>query len=84
MTDTLEVVDALIVVPKFDNLVHTSGDEVFALVVDGEGVKLSSVRAIEQTDSLAVVAIPVADFAVRASSEQLGLIGVIDNLLEHG
>lgn len=84
MTDTLEVVDALIVVPKFDNLVHASGDEVFALVVDGEGVKLSSVRTVEQTDSLAVVAIPVADFAVRASSEQLRLIGVIDNLLEHG
>ncbi len=84
MTDTLEVVDSLIVVPKFDNLVHASGDEVFALVVDGESVELTSVRAVEQTDSLAVIAIPVADFAIRAGSEKLGLIGVIDNLLEHG
>jgi len=64
VTNTLEVVDSLIVVPKLDNLVVTSGDEVFSLGVDGESVELTSLGAIEQADSLTVIAIPVADLAI--------------------
>lgn len=71
MADTLEVVDALIVVPKLDDLVVTGGDEVLALLEDGEGVELAGVGAVEQADGLAVVAVPIADLAVGAGRQQL-------------
>jgi hypothetical protein len=71
VADTLEVVDALIVVPKLDDLVVTGGDEVLALLEDGEGVELAGVGAVEQADGLAVVAVPIADLAVGAGRQQL-------------
>jgi len=71
VADTFEVVDALIVVPKLDDLVVTGGDEVLALLEDGEGVELAGVGAVEQANGLAVVAVPIADLAVGAGRQQL-------------
>ena len=41
VTNTPVVADALIVVPKLDDLVITAGNEVLALSEDGESIELS-------------------------------------------
>ena len=51
---------------------------------DCECVELAGLGAIEHADGLTVVAVPVGNLAIRASSQELRLIWVIDNLLEHG
>ena len=71
MANTVVVADALIVVPELDDLVVAARDEVLALSVDGKGVELASVAAVEHADGLAVIAVPVGDLAVRASCQKL-------------
>ena len=65
------VADALIVVPKLDDLVVSTGDEVLASAEDGEGVELARVATVEHADGLAIVAVPIGDLAVRASCQKL-------------
>ena len=65
------VADALIVVPKLDDLVVSTGDEVLASAEDGEGVELARVATVEHADGLAIVAVPVGDLAVRAGCQKL-------------
>ena len=84
VANTAVVADALVVVPKLDLLVFSSTDEVLTSLGNGESVKLTTVRAIEHTDSLAIEAVPVGNLAVRTAREELGLIWVVDQLLEHG
>ena len=84
MANTLVVADALIVVPKLDDLVVAGGDEVLTLSEDGESVKLTGIGAVEHADGLAIVAVPVGNLAVGAGSDELRLIRVVDDLLEHG
>ena len=83
MADTLVVVDALIVVPELNDFVVSAGDEVLALGEDRQRVQLTGVGSIEHADGLAVVAVPVGDLAVGASSDELRLVRVVDDLLEH-
>ena len=66
-----EIVDALVVVPELDDLVVAGRDEVLALLEDGESVQLARVRAVKEADGLPIVAVPVADLAIGASSEEL-------------
>ena len=84
MANACEVVDSLIVVPELDDLIIARGDEVLTLLEDGESVELARVRAIEEADGLTIVAVPVADLAIRTGGEELRLIGVVHDLLEHG
>ena len=51
---------------------------------DCKCVELAGLRAIEHADSLSVVAVPVGNLAIGASSQELRLIWVVDALLEHG
>jgi hypothetical protein len=44
---------------------------VFTLISDGERVELARVGTVEHADRLAVEAVPVGHFAVRAASEEL-------------
>ena len=83
MTNALVVVNAVIVIPKLDDLVIAGGDEVLALGVDGERVELASLGTVEHADGLTIVAVPVGDLAIGARSQELGLIWVVDDLLEH-
>ena len=71
MSNTLVVADSLIVVPELDDLVFSSGDEVLTFAVDGEGVDFSRGGGIEHADGLAVIAVPVADLAIRAGCQEL-------------
>ena len=84
VTNTAVVADALIVVPELDLLVFSSTDKVLTSRGDSESVKLTTVGAVEHTDGLAIEAVPVSHFAVRSASEELRLIWVVDQLLEHG
>ena len=83
MSNTLEVVDALIVVPHLDDLIVARGDEVLALGVDGECVELTRVGAVQHADGLAIVAVPVRDLAIGAGRHELRLIWVVHYLFEH-
>jgi len=56
---------------------------VLALLEDGESIELARVGAVKKADGLAIVAVPVADLAIGAGSNKLGLIGVVHDLLEH-
>lgn len=78
------IADALIVVPKFDDLVFSSRDEVLSFGGDGKSVDLTGLGAIEHSDGLSVEAIPVGDLPVGSSGQELGLIGVVEDLLKHG
>ncbi len=71
MSNTLEVVDSLIVVPHLDHLVVAGGDEVLTLGVDGQSVELGGVGAIKHADGLTVEAVPVGDLAVGTGSQKL-------------
>ena len=51
---------------------------------DCKCVELASLGAIEHADGLTVVAVPVGNLAIGASSQELRLIWVVDDLLEHG
>ena len=84
VTNTLVVLNTFIVVPDLDDLVFSTGDVVLTFVKDGESVDLSSRRSVEHADGLSIEAIPVGDLAVRTSSKDLRLIGVIEDGLEHG
>jgi len=55
----------------------------FALVEDGESVELTRVRAVEETDGLTIVAVPVADLAIGTGCKELRLIGMVHHLFEH-
>jgi hypothetical protein len=83
VTDTLVVVDALIVVPNLDSLVLATGDEVLSSLGNSQGVDLSSIRAVEHSDGLSIEAVPVGDLSVAASGKHLRLVWVIYYLLEH-
>ena len=65
------VADALIVVPKLDDLVVSTGDEVLASSEDGESVELAGVATVEHADCLTIIAVPVGDLAVRAGCQKL-------------
>lgn len=54
------------------------------LCVDCERVELTGVGTVEHADGLAIVAVPVGNLAVGAGSDELRLIRVVDDLLEHG
>ena len=71
MADTLEVTNAIVVVPQLDYLIVARGDEVLTLCVDGECVELTSLRAVEHANSLAIIAVPVANLTVGACSQDL-------------
>ena len=64
MSNTLVIGDSFIVVPDLDSLVLATGDEVLSSLGYGQGVDLSSVRAIEHSDGLSVEAIPVGHLSV--------------------
>ena len=83
VADALVVADALIVVPKLDHFVVATGDEVLSSIEDGESVELTRVRAVKHANGLAVVAVPVGDLAVGTSGEQLRLVRVVHDCLEH-
>ena len=71
MTDTLEVANTVVVVPKLDYFIVARGYEVLALGVDGECIELTSFRAIKHADSLAIVAVPVGNLVIGAGSQDL-------------
>lgn len=54
------------------------------LLVDCKRIELASLGTVEHADSLTVVAVPVGNLAIRACSQELRLIWVVDDLLEHG
>ena len=83
MSNTLEVVDALIVVPHLDDLIVARGDEVLALGVDRESVELTRVRTVQHADGLAIEAVPVRDLAIGTGCQELRLIWVVHDLFEH-
>lgn len=83
MANSLVVGDSLIVVPEFDNLVFSGRDKVFTFSSDCERVNFSRSGAIKHTNCLSVEAVPVGNFAVRASGQKLRLIWVVHQLLEH-
>ena len=56
----------------------------FTLLHDGKSVQFSGLGAVKHTDGLTIEAVPVGDLAVRSSGEELRLIWVVDDLLEHG
>ena len=84
MTGALVVADAFIVVPHLEFLVFAPRSEMFALFSDSQRVDLAGVGAVKHADGLAVEAVPIGDFAVGAGGQQLGLVGMVDHLLEHG
>jgi len=84
VSNTWVVADALIVVPNLKFLVLTAWNEMLAFFGDGESVDLSRLWAVEHADGLTIEAVPVGDFAVWASGQELRLVGVVNNLLEHG
>ena len=84
MSNARVVADTFIVVPKSDDLIFSTRDEVFTLLHDSKCIKLSRLRAIKHTDRLSIEAVPVSDFAVGSCCEELRLIWVEDDLLEHG
>jgi len=57
---------------------------VFSFGGDGESVNFISLGAVKHANGLAIEAVPIGDLAVGASSNELGLVGVVDNGLEHG
>jgi len=83
VSNTLVVVNSFIVVPYLDHLVLASRDEVLTFLGDSQGIDFTSLRAIESSDVLSIEAVPVSDLPVGASGENLGLVGVIEHLLEH-
>lgn len=83
VANTLILASALIVVPELDSLVLATRDEVLTRLSDSKSVDLTSLRAIEHSDSLTVEAVPVGNLTVRAGGEDLRLIGVVEDLLEH-
>ena len=84
MSNARVVADTFIVVPKSDDLIFSTRDEVFTLLHDSKCIKLSRLRAIKHTDRLSIEAVPVSDFSVGSCCEELRLIWVEDDLLEHG
>ena len=64
VTGALEVLDSLIVVPDFDDLVLATRDVVFSFSEDGQCVDLSGARAVEHADGLTIEAVPVGDLSV--------------------
>ena len=71
VADTLEVINAIVVVPQLDYLIVARGDEVLTLCVDCECVELTSLRAVEHANCLAIIAVPVANLTVGACSQDL-------------
>lgn len=51
---------------------------------DSQGVDFTSFRAVKHSDGLSIKAVPVSDLSVATSGEDLRLIWMIENLLEHG
>ena len=84
MSNARVVADTFIVVPKSDDLIFSTRDEVFTLLHDSKCIKLSRLRAIKHTYRLSIEAVPVSDFAVGSCGEELRLVWVEDDLLEHG
>ena len=84
MADTLEVADTLIVVPELDSLVLASRDEVLTGFSDSQGVDLASFGTVKHSDGLSIEAVPVGDLSVATGSEDLRLVWVVEDLLEHG
>ena len=84
MASALVVADAFIIVPHPEFLVFAPRCEMLALFRYGQCVDLAGVRAVKHADGLAVEAVPVGDFAVRACGQELGLVGMVDHLFEHG
>lgn len=54
-----------------------------ARLSDCEGIDFAALRAIQHSDSLAVEAVPVGKLPAAAGGDDLGLVGVVDDLLEH-
>lgn len=84
VTDTVVVSDTFIVVPESDSLVLAARDEVLAGLSDGKSVDFAGLRAVKHADGLTIEAVPVGDLAVGASGDNLGLVRVVEDLLEHG
>ena len=84
VSDARVVADTFIVVPKSDDLIFSTRDEMFTLLHDSKCIKFSRLRAIKHADRLSIEAVPVSDFAVGSCGEELRLIWVEDDLLEHG
>ena len=84
MACTLVVAETLIIVPHLDLLVLSTRSEVLAFFCDCQSVDLSWVRTIKHSDCLAIEAVPIGDFPVRTSCQELGLVWMVDDLLKHG
>ena len=77
------VADTLVVVPNLHSLILATRYEMFTCFSDSKGVDFSSLGTVEHSDGLSIEAVPVSDLSVAASGKYLGLIWVIENLLEH-
>lgn len=64
VADTLEVADALIVIPYLNPLVLTAGHEVLSLLSNCKSVDLAGFGAIEHSNGLSIEAVPVGDLSV--------------------
>jgi len=84
VTNTVVVVDTLIVVPDLDSLVLTTRDEPLSGLSDSKSVNLTSLRAVKHSDGLTIEAVPVSDLSVAAGGQNLRFIRMVGDLLEHG
>ena len=84
VTDTIVIINTFIVVPDLKSLVLATRDEPFSRLGDSKGIDLASLRAIEHSDGLTIEAVPVGNLSVATSGQNLRLIGMVQNLLEHG
>ena len=84
MACAVEVADTLVVAPDLELLVLTTGDEVLSLFGDSHSVDLTVLRGVKHSDGLAIEAVPVGDLTVGSSCQDLRLIWVEKDLLEHG
>ena len=83
MANSVVVLDSLIVIPKFNSLVLSTGNEMFSVFSDSKSINLSGLRSIEHSNGLSIKAVPVSNLSVATSSKNLRLIRMIKNLLEH-
>ena len=84
VSDTIVIINTFIVVPDLKSLVLATRDEPLSRLGDGKGIDLTSLRAIEHSNGLTIEAVPVGNLSVATSGQNLRLIGMVQNLLEHG
>lgn len=82
MTFSIIIAHAVIVSPELYHLVSTARHKMVSGFRNSQGVYVTFFSAVKHTDGLTVKRGPVGDLLVASGSEELALIGVVDDLLK--